>query len=243
MGRSAGVDRGAGVQPNRKVIERTLALLVVIVAAHLLVGSAAAQGVGGGLRIDTPGSGLEPGGPVTERFGIRGFVNGGSVSYDSDGAGIRYDSKFRFGTGFLLADWHPYATGFRLSGGLAYNNQRFTGTARLGTGTVNINGTPYSSAQVGSLDGRVAFSRASPYVGVGWGLSPRAGSRLYFSADLGVMYHRPSAGLTGNCGPALPASACAQLQGDIRAEEAEFRDTADELRLYPVISVGFGLRF
>jgi len=38
----------------------------------------------------------------------------------------------------------------------------------------------------------------------------------------------------------MPASLCAQ---DIRAEEVEFRDADDHLRLYPVISVGFGLRF
>ncbi len=227
------------MQANHKTIRS----LLLVVALFLTVASASAQGLGGGLRLGTPGIGLELESLVSDRFGIRGLVNGGSVSYDYDESGIRYDGKLRFGTGFLLADWHPYAGSFRLSGGLAYNNQRFAGTARPGGGTININGTNYSSAQVGSLDGRVTFSKASPYLGVGWGLSPRAGSRIYFSADLGVMYQRPSATLTGNCGPALPATVCAQLQSDIRAEEAEFRDSADGLRFYPIISVGFGLRF
>ena len=212
------------MQANRKTIG-SLLLLVCLTA-----GSASAQGVGRGLRLDTPGIGLELESLVTDRFGIRGLVNGGSVSYDYDESGIRYDGRLRFGTGFLLADWHPYAGSFRLSGGLAYNNQRFASTN-------------YSLAQVGSLDGRVTFSKASPYLGVGWELKPRAGSRLRFSADLGVMYQRPSTTLAGNCGSALPASVCAHLQSDIRAEEAEFRDAADDLRLYPVISVGFGLRF
>ena len=226
------------MQAHRKTV-----VSVLLIAVSLMAGSAAAQGVGGGLRIDTPGVGLELGGHVTERFGIRGLVSGGSLSHDYDEAGNRYDGKFRFGTGFLLADWHPYGTGFRVSGGLAYNNQRFEGSARPGGGTINISGTNYSAAQVGSLDGRVRFSRASPYLGVGWGLAPRARSHLYFSADLGVMYQRPSATLTGTCGSAIPASVCSQLQSDIRAEETEFRDASDDLRLYPVISVGFGLRF
>ena len=221
---------------------KTIGSLLLLVTLFLTANSAA-QSIGGGLRLGTPGIGLELESLVTDRFGIRGLVNGGSVSYDYDESGIRYEGKLRFGTGFLLADWHPYAGNFRLSGGLAYNNQRFAGTARPGGATININGTNYSSAQVGSLDGRVTFSKASPYVGVGWGLSPRAGSRVYFSADLGVMYQRPSATLTGNCGAALSAAVCAQLQSDIRAEEAEFRDAADDLRFYPVISVGFGLRF
>jgi hypothetical protein len=223
------------VQANRKIIGSLLVLLV----AGLTAGSASAQGVGGGLRLDTPGIGLELEPLVTDRFGIRGLVTGGSVLHEWDESGTRYDGKSPFGTGFLLADWHPYATGFRLSGGLAYYNQRLAGAARLGAGTIN-GGTPYSSAQVGSLDGRLTFSRASPYLGVGWGLTPRTGSRLYFSADLGVMYQRPSVMLMSNCGPTMPASLCAH---DIRHEEAEFRDAEDHARLYPVISVGFGLRF
>jgi hypothetical protein len=224
------------VQANRKIIGS----LLVLLAAAGLTGSASAQGVGGGLRLDTPGIGLELEPLVTERFGIRGLVTGGLLLNDWDESGTRYDGKSHFGTGFLLADWHPYATGFRFSGGLAYSNQRFVGATRLGAGTININGAHYSSAQVGSLDGRVTLSRASPYLGVGWGLTPRARSGLYFSADLGVMYQRPSAMLMSHCGPALPASLCAH---DLRAEEAEFRDAEDHLRLYPVISVGFGLRF
>jgi len=84
---------------------------------------------------------------------------------------------------------------------------------------------------------------ATPYLGVGWGVTPSARSRLYFSADLGLMYQRPSTSLIAYCSPALPANVCAQLQGDARADEAELREQATEFRLYPVISVGLGLRF
>jgi hypothetical protein len=219
------------VQASRKSIGSLLLAAVCLTGA-----TASAQGLGGGLRFGTPGIGLELESLfVTERFGIRGLVDGGSLSYDYDESRARFDGKFRLGTGVLLADWHPYASGFRLSGGLLYNNQRFSGTAQpIGR---TINSTPYSS--VGMLDGRLTFSKASPYVGVGWGLARRTGSRLYFSADLGVMYQRPSAMLTGACSPVLSASACTQLH----TEETEFREGADELRLYPVISVGFGLRF
>ena len=221
------------MQASRKSVGSLLLAAVCLTAA-----SASAQGLGGGLRFGTPGTGLQLESLfVTERFGIRGLVDGGSVSYDYDETRVRYDGTFRLGNGVLLADWHPYASGFRLSGGLLYNNQRFSGTAQRSSGTTNINGMPYSS--VGMLDGRLTFSRAIPYLGVGWGLTPGAGSRLYFSADLGVMYQRPSAMLTSACGPALYANACTQSH----TEEAEFREGADDLRLYPVISVGFGLRF
>lgn len=199
-------------------------------------GVASAQGLGNGLRVATPGTGLEVESLVTDRFGVRGLLNGWPMSYGYD------EAVGRYGTGFLLADWHPYTSGFRLSGGLAYN-QHISGATRPVSGTTNITGPNYSASQIGLLDGRSTFSKASPYVGVGWGLSPRAGSRLYFSADLGVLYQRPSASLIGHCGPALPASVCMQLQNDIRADDHEFRDASDDFRFYPVISVGFGLRF
>ena len=109
---------------------------------------------------------------MTERFGIRGLVDSGSVAYDYDQSGaLLYDGQFRLGTGVLLADWHPYASGFRLSGGLLYNNQRFTGTAQP-SGRMSVNGISYSS--VGLRTGAMAVSRATPYLGVGWGLTPRA---------------------------------------------------------------------
>jgi len=223
------------VQANRKIIGSSR---VLIAAAVLTSGSALGQDVGSGLRLSAPG--LEPESLITERFGIRALSNDGSISYDYDRTGIRYDGIYRFGTSFLLADWHPYATGFRLSGGLAYSNQRVVGAARAGTGTISINGTRYSFAQLGTL---ATSSRAAPYLGVGWGLAPRAGSRLYFSADLGVTYQRLSSTLTGSCSAALPVAVCAQMQSDLRAEESEYRDAADEVRFNPVISVGFGLRF
>ena len=221
---------------------RRLLAAFAFIAMAAVVNAPAAQSVGEGLRIETGAVGIERDGLVTDRFGIRALVNSGPVSYNYDESGIRSDGLFRFGTSFLLADWHPYAGSFRLSGGLAYNNQRLAGTARA-VSAINMNGGSYWSSEVGSFDGPVRFSRASPYVGVGWGLAPRAGSRLYFSADLGVMYQRPSASLMGSCRAALSASTCNHLQGDTRAEEGEFREGADDLRFYPVISVGFGLRF
>ena len=98
------------------------------------------------------------------------------------------------------------------------------------------------------LDGRLTFSRASPYLGVGWGLTPTPGSRLYFSADVGVLYQRPSAMLKG-CGPVLSASVCTQLAGRFATHDREpdisaLKAQTTAARLYlGDIGVGFGLRF
>ena len=150
------------MQANRKIIG---SLRVLLVAASLTASAASGQEVGGGLRLSAPGSEPEP--LITERFGIRALANSGSIAYDYDRSGIRYDGTYRFGTSFLLADWHPYATGFRLSGGLAYNNQRLLGVVQPGTGTISIDGTRYSSVQLGSL---ATFSQGYPLLRRGLGV-------------------------------------------------------------------------
>ena len=226
---------------------RKAVVSVFLVAASAVATHVVAQGLGGGLNIELAGIELQPETIVTERFGIRGSFGHGALAYDGDEPSTRFDGKFPFGTGFLLADWHPYANGFRLSGGLAFGDQRLQGSGQFnvrasGSG-FNGTGARYSMAPVGSLETRARYARATPYVGVGWGLTPSAGSRLYFSADLGVMYQRPSASLNAQCSSALSASTCAHLQGDLRAEEIEYREATDDFRFYPVISVGFGLRF
>lgn len=208
----------------------------VMIAAALFTGPASAQGAGGGLRVGASGFGLEIESLLTDRFGVRSLSNSGPASVGYEGVGIRYDGTQRFGAGLLLADWHPYANGLRLTGGLAYSSARF-GARPAGTN----NGTGAAYSQTGLVLDARSLSRASPYLGVGWGLSPRAGSRLYFSADLGVMYQRSGASLMG-CGAALPAGLCG-LQSDLRSDEAELREAAGDLRLSPVVSFGFGLRF
>ena len=213
---------------------------VVLTTVAALATPAVAQGLGGGLNIAMPGIGLQPETLLTERFGIRGALDSNTLRDDHEETSARYDGKFPFGTSYLLADWHPYANGFRLSGGLAYNAQRLGSNSAL---SVSSSGARYSTTHISTFDTRARYSRATPYLGVGWGLAPSSRSGLYFSADVGVMYQRPSANLAGACAAALSPSMCTQLQSDLRADESEYREAMDESRFYPVISVGFGLRF
>ena len=101
---------------------------LLLAGVCLTAATASAQGLGSGVRFGTSGIGLALESYfVTESFGIRGVVDGGSVPYDYNQSRGLDGDKLRFGTGVLLADWHPYASGFRLSGGLVYNNERLSG--------------------------------------------------------------------------------------------------------------------
>lgn len=197
---------------------------------------AAAAGLGG-LKASSPGIGLEVSSGVLEPFGRRAWIT--ATRHEVEEAGVRYDDSFRYGTGFLLADWHPGGTGFRLSGGLAYNHQRTEISGRPSGSTIGIGGS-YPTAPFGSFDDRMRYAKPSPYLGMGWGIAPSRKSGLYFSADLGVMYQRPGASFIGSC-KALTPAACG-LSPDLR-EESDYRNGSEDFRFFPVVSFGVGLRF
>jgi hypothetical protein len=215
---------------------RAIRELTVVVLGLLASSAAAAAGPGGGLKASSPGIGLEVSSGVLEPFGRRAWIT--ATRHEVEEAGVRYDDSFRYGTGFLLADWHPGGTGFRLSGGLAYNHQRTELTGRPSGATIGI-GSSYPSAAFGTFDDRMRYARPSPYLGLGWGIAPSRKSGLYFSADLGVMYQRPSASFIGSC-TGLTPGACGP--SDLH-DEADYRNGAEDFRFSPVVTFGVGLRF
>jgi hypothetical protein len=212
---------------------RTIRLLIAGLAVGLSFGAANAAGLGE-LKPTTPGIGLEVSGSALEMFGPRTWA---AASRETEETGLRYDAAYRVGTGLLLADWHPGGSGFRLSGGLAYSNQR-SDVSSPSRSSIGIGGNDPVSIY-GTLDGRLRYATPSPYLGLGWGISPSRKSGLYFTADVGVMYQRPHSSYLG-CSSL--SSACSLLATDLR-EEAELRSAIEDFRFLPVVTFGVGLRF
>ncbi|MCS7101711.1 MAG: hypothetical protein NZL99_08460, partial [Burkholderiaceae bacterium] len=175
-------------------------------------GNAAAQALAA--RAGTTGFGADFSLSLAQQFGLRGTLYGGSVSDRTTESGIRYESKVRFGTAMALADFFPGAGRFRLSAGLAYNDNRIDLTARDGGGgTVEIGANTYNLSDVGPVTGRVRFDRVNPYIGLGWGNAARSfGPGLFFSGDIGLMRVKPKVSLSANCRPPLTPAQCAQLE-------------------------------
>lgn len=217
--------------------------IAIAVAAVLSAGAAQAQ-TSIAARAGTTGFGGEIGFSLNDQFGLRGALHGGSVSRDVTESGVRYEGKWKFGTGMALADFHPGGGSFRLSLGVGYNDNRFEGTARGTSGTIEINGRTYDIAQIGVVNGDVSWKKTNPYFGVGWGTAAKsAGAGLHFSADLGVLFADPRISLRANCPASFTQAQCSQLQADLRAEEDSFRDGFGFRSVYPVLSFGIGYRF
>ncbi len=88
-----------------------------------------------------------------------------------------------------LADWYPFGSGFRTSGGLFYNKNKFTLNAMLAANnTYSIGANTYTAAQIGSLQGEISFNAVAPYIGIGWGNPVAKDKSWSFVSDLGILF-------------------------------------------------------
>ena len=221
---------------------RAAILFAALAAAHTAHAAAAAE-VAATADIGTTGFGLHLSTPLATNLNARFGINVANYSYDGDTSDVDYDFKLKLATADALLDWHPFDGSFRISGGVVYNANKIDARARPNAaGSYDINGTVYSAASVGRLDGRIDFRKAAPYLGIGWGNAVKQ-SGWSVGLDLGVTFQgSPKTALASN-GCTASAGTCAQLARDVAAENVRLADEVDDFKLYPVIRAGVSYRF
>jgi hypothetical protein len=195
------------------------------------------------------GGGLE----LTQSFtpfldGRLGFHGASLTQNDRRVADVHYDATAKARTGTAFLDLHPFAGGFRLTGGLVYNGSQIDGTSLPPPGgTFRIGGIDVPSSQVGRLDGRVDFKTIAPYLGLGWGGPLAANGRVAFAFDLGAFYQgSPQVHLTPVLTPGSPIdtpAGRALLALAVAEEERRAEADLSSYKYYPVVSVGLSYRF
>ena len=207
---------------------------VLLAAGIAAAGAAHALDMGVGLRLGTTGLGADVGFRLTDSLTARIGYSGGSLNRDFEEDDITYDAEVKLSNFSALVDWKFWRQ-MRLTAGIVHakNKGDLVGTPTGGTFT--INGVDYAAAEVGTLSGTVRMGKsATPYLGIGYGDITRKG--LSFFMDLGVMFQgSPRIDLAANCGT---TARCAQLQADVEREEAELREDLEDLKYYPVLSLG-----
>jgi hypothetical protein len=195
------------------------------------------------------GLGLELTLGISPQFNARLGANGFNYT-DShrEVSGIEYDATAKLRTATALLDWYPGGYGFRLTGGLVYNDTRIEGTSLPpASGSYDIGGVPVPVALVGTLSGKIDFNPTVPYLGLGWGNAVSPGKKVGFYADAGVMFQgRGRATLTPNIPAGSPLNnptARAALDILLRREESEIEDKVADYTVYPVVSLGLSYRF
>lgn len=195
--------------------------------------------------VGTTGFGLHLTVPVAPSINSRVGFN--TFSYDTSDStnDFNYDAKLKLNTFDALLDYYPMAgSSLRLTGGVVYNNNKVDITARpSSTASYTFNGTTYSAAGAGEVDGRIDFRKTAPYLGIGWGNALTSQYGWSFSSDFGVLFQgSPRTSLSSrNC--TLGSLLCDQLASDLAAENRTLQDDADAFRFYPVIRVSVSYRF
>lgn len=199
------------------------------------------------VRAGTPGVGLDLDLGLSPSFGMRVGFAGFNVNHTVNTSDVDYDGRLKLRTVTGLLDWYVFQGAFHLTAGVAGNDTRLDVVGEPSQGSYTINGTTYSSSQLGSLSGQLKFGNSvSPYVGFGWGNPAGENGRVHFLFDVGAIYGgTPTVSLTANCGPAAPpgSALCNEIQSNVATEEQKLVSKADILRWYPVVSLGIAIRF
>lgn len=190
------------------------------------------------VKVGTLGPGIDIGYQFNPYFDIRANVNGFKFSKDHTVNDVYYHGDARLLTAGLLADYYPFANGFRLTAGAYYNGNKVTAKGYYNDTYYGINVNDYGHAEA-SVD----YKKFAPYLGFGY--QGGSDNGWIFTADLGVMY-QGSARVHYNtvCNSQV---VCSVLQNQIEEKENEQRDKiqndVDKLKWYPVASIGVGYRF
>jgi hypothetical protein len=210
-----------------------------------------------GVKVSSLGLGLEAALRVSERSNLRAGFNVLGFSHTFTKDGIAYNGHLNFKTFEAHYDFFPWAGGFHVSPGLlVYTadpikaNASVPGDKSFTLGGVTFYSDPSSPA---TAQGRITFNRAAPTITVGWGnlISRKEGSRFIFPFEIGIAFQgNPDTTLAfgGNVctSPGVNCSSAEEnpeVQRNIVSEQRKINNSLSFLKVYPIISSGFGVRF
>lgn len=194
-----------------------------------------------GLSLSTLGLGPELSLHLSPEFRLRGGLFYFDTRFEDEVDGVRYKFLPKWVNVSALADLHPTGSAFRLTAGLVLWNTSADAKGRL-TGPVEIGDRIYQPSEVGSLFGTADYTRSiAPLFALGF-----AGrGRFAVTFDLGIVVSGHPRVMLDVDSP-LTGTALAQLRADVAKEEASIQQDIDDeawAKLYPVLAVGFRLRF
>jgi hypothetical protein len=210
-------------------VKRNLGLTVALATSLLAAAAQADEGLGLSVagKASTLGYGVELGYRFNNYLAVRAGINKGSFGFSATEAGAEYKYTMDFDNIPVTLDWFVFGGTFRITGGLASNSNKLTGTT---SGPVDIGGFTYS----GSVTTETRFAKTSTYLGIGWGGLPSTTKGFGMSFDLGVL---------GQGSPTTTITAPGVPPANIAAEEATLNEDLKNFKYWPVVSLGIGYTF
>lgn len=200
-------------------------------------------------EIGTLGIGASVTRSITPNFNARVGINSFDVGADITETDVTYEADLNLSNISTLIDYHPGRnSGFRLTGGLIFQDNSLKGTGRPTNGTnIKVGGETYTVNALQSVDAELTFANSvAPYLGLGWGNAVQRGRGFGFSFNLGVMFSgSPKIGVTPTFGPDAPPGSDIrnEISNSIEQERRDLEDDLDWLNIYPVLSFGISYQF
>ncbi len=225
---------------------KTIFAKCVVLSAVLLSGSNAMadDNLWFGVKAGTLGIGLEASWRPIPWFDIRAGAN--QFDYDDTGsqAGINYDATFALETYYATANLRFPLSPFRMTVGAFSNGNEVQMESQAVSG-YEIGDSPiiYDQDQVGTLRSTASFEDVAPYVGAGFDFN--IAGRLGLALDFGVLWQgEPIVTLTSDGSLATEQSPAGVLFRDaLNVERQQLETEVEDLKAYPVISLGFNFNF
>jgi len=176
------------------------------------------------------------------KWGLRGeFAGGGSASKSITEDGNTFTAKVNNSRVGAFADWFPLdSSGFRLVGGLTFNDVKFS-LAAAASGNIDINGKTVSLSGE-TFKVTIKQPQVTPYLGIGWGHKASTEKGLGFFADLGVAVGSFTATVDtslvgkGSLGNTI-------TQADVDAQTKKLKDAVNKIGALPSVAIGAVYRF
>lgn len=221
-------------------MKSSIAIPVVLAAALLLNGRAIADdNLWFGVKAGTLGLGVEAIWRPIPWLDFRLGAN--QYDYEDSGslADINYDLTFSLETYYLTTNFRFPVSPFRLTLGAFSNSNEVQLTGMpMEAYLVGDNPIPYAPADIGTLRSTTSFETIAPYLGAGFDFE--IAGRFGMTFDFGVLWQGD---------PTVTLSATGLLASDpgllasLEAERLQLVNEAEDLKAYPVISLGFNFNF
>ncbi len=213
---------------------------VLLVALTLAGNASANDDFWVGLKAGTLGYGAEVSWRPIGWLDIRAGAN--FFDYEDTGsqAGINYDGTLALDTLYLTGNFRFPLSPFRLTAGAVSNNNEVRLVSQA-MPTYELGGTQgYLPAEVGTLQSVTSFDGVSPYLGAGFDFTLM--DRLGLSLDFGILLQgEPQVSLTSDGSLALIVDP--GFLADLESERQELENELEDMKAYPVISIGFNFNF
>lgn len=217
--------------------KKTIVAIAIFLFAFSTTGYAQSNSLG--IKVSTLGLGLEVERSFSDSISGRIGVNYLTYSYSGTEDDIEYDFDLNLMSLSALLDWHPFKGSFRISGGAIYNGNNLDAKAKT-SDTFDIGDSTYTSAELGTLKGKIDFNAIAPYLGLGWDTSFGKNKGFGFLFELGAIYQgSPKVDLSAD---GLKASN-STFQSELAKEEKNLQSALNEFKVYPVIAIGLSYRF